>query len=91
VRGAAADFAPLGGGKRQINVIRLIGRSVISRVQGGVMMEDKAIQVTCPKCGIKITNTANWFKKPGTCCPGCQLRFGTERFKRSIEEAEKKL
>lgn len=53
------------------------------------MIEDKVIQVTCPKCGIKINNTVTWFKKPGTCCPGCQLRFGTERFKRSIEAAEK--
>jgi len=53
------------------------------------MMEDRVIQVTCPKCGIKINNTTSWFKKPGNCCPGCQLRFATERFKRSIEEAEK--
>ena len=28
------------------------------------MMEDKTITVTCPKCGIKITNTVSWFKKP---------------------------
>lgn len=53
------------------------------------MMKDTIITVTCPKCGIKINNTASSFKKPGACCPGCQLRFGTERFKRSIEEAEK--
>jgi hypothetical protein len=52
-------------------------------------MEDKVIQVICPKCGTKINNTASWFKKPGTSCPGCQLRCGTERFKRSIEAAEK--
>ncbi|WP_448871557.1 hypothetical protein [Desulfobulbus propionicus] len=53
------------------------------------MMDDKVVEVTCPKCGIKIKNTVTWFKKPGNCCPGCQLRFSTERFKRSIEEAEK--
>ena len=52
-------------------------------------MEDKNITVTCPKCGIKMTNAGSWFKKPGNCCSGCQLRFSTERFKRSIEEAEK--
>jgi len=52
-------------------------------------MEDKTITVTCPKCGIKMTNPSSWFKKPGNCCPGCQLRFSTERFKRCIEEAEK--
>ncbi|MDR2550133.1 MAG: hypothetical protein LBD10_08055 [Desulfobulbus sp.] len=53
------------------------------------MTEDKNITVTCPKCGIKMNNPGSWFKKPGNCCPGCQLRFSTERFKRSIEEAEK--
>ncbi len=53
------------------------------------MSADKVITVTCPKCGIKINNTASWFKKPGTCCPGCQLRLATERFKRAIEEGEK--
>ncbi|MCL1981245.1 MAG: hypothetical protein FWG62_09265 [Proteobacteria bacterium] len=53
------------------------------------MMEDKIITVTCPKCGIKITNPSSWFKKPGSCCPGCQVRCSTERFKRNIEEAEK--
>ncbi len=52
------------------------------------MMEDKTITVTCPKCGIKITNTVSWFKKPGSCCPGCQLRLSTERFRRAIEAAE---
>jgi peptide subunit release factor 1 (eRF1) len=52
------------------------------------MMEDKTITVTCPKCGIKITNTASWFKKPGNNCPGCQLRLATERFKKAIENAE---
>jgi peptide subunit release factor 1 (eRF1) len=52
------------------------------------MMDDKTITVTCPKCGIKITNTVSWFKKPGTNCPGCQLRLSTERFKRAIESAE---
>lgn len=51
-------------------------------------MDDKIITVTCPKCGIKITNPVSWFKKPGTCCPGCQLRLSTERFKRAIETAE---
>ena len=45
------------------------------------MMEDKTITVTCPKCGIKITNTVS-------CCPGCQLRLSTERFRRAIETAE---
>ena len=54
------------------------------------MMDEKMLEVTCPKCGIKIDNTAGWFKKPGNCCPGCQLRFSTERFKRSIEMAEKR-
>jgi peptide subunit release factor 1 (eRF1) len=53
-----------------------------------IMMEDKTITVTCPKCGVKMTNTASWFKKPGNCCSGCQLRFSTERFKRAIEAAE---
>lgn len=52
------------------------------------MMDDKTITVTCPKCGVKITNTMSWFKKPGNCCPGCQLRFSTERFGRAIEAAE---
>lgn len=52
------------------------------------MMDDQMLEVTCPKCGIKIKNSINWFKKPGNCCPGCQLRFSTERFKRSIEQAE---
>ena len=52
-------------------------------------MDDTVIEVTCPKCGIKIKNTVSSFKKPGNCCPGCQLRFSTERFKRSIEDAEK--
>nr|WP_321464732.1 hypothetical protein [uncultured Desulfobulbus sp.] len=55
------------------------------------MMDDKVLEVTCPKCGIKIKNSAAWFKKPGTCCPGCQLRLSTERFKRCIEEAEKSI
>ena len=41
------------------------------------MMEDKTITVTCPKCGIKITNTVS-----------CQLRLSTERFRRAIEAAE---
>ncbi len=53
-------------------------------------MEDKVIEVSCPKCGIKIKNTMSWFAKPGNCCPGCQLRLSTERFKRAIEEAAKK-
>ena len=52
------------------------------------MIGEKVIQVTCPKCGIKINNTLAWFKKPGNCCPGCQLRLATERFKKSIEVAE---
>ena len=52
------------------------------------MTVDKIIQVTCPKCGIKINNTVSWFKKPGYCCPGCQLRLATERFKKAIELAE---
>lgn len=52
------------------------------------MNDQKAIQVTCPKCGIKINNTVGWFKKPGTNCPGCQLRCSTERFKKAIEAAE---
>ncbi|MGI6655629.1 MAG: hypothetical protein ACOX5Z_02160 [Desulfobulbus sp.] len=51
-------------------------------------MEDKRIEVTCPKCGIKINNPVSWFKKPGSCCPGCQLRCSTERFKRAIQMAE---
>ena len=53
------------------------------------MMDDKVIEVTCPKCGIKMKNTAAWFKKPGNNCPGCQLRLSTERFKNAIEAAEK--
>ncbi len=53
-------------------------------------MEDKVITVSCPKCGIKITNPLSWFNKPGNNCPGCQLRLSTERFKRAIEEAAKK-
>lgn len=52
-------------------------------------MENKIIQVSCPKCGVKINNPLSWFKKPGMCCPGCQLRVSTERFKRAIEVAEK--
>jgi len=52
------------------------------------MMEDKSITVTCPKCGVKMNNTASWFRKPGNSCSGCQLRFSTERFKRAIEAAE---
>ena len=51
-------------------------------------MTDKTITVTCPKCGIKITNTKAWFNKPGNNCPGCQLRLSTERFKQAIETAE---
>ena len=53
------------------------------------MMDDKVIEVTCPKCGIKMKNTVAWFKKPGNNCPGCQLRLSTERFKNAIEAAEK--
>ena len=53
-------------------------------------VEDKVIEVSCPKCGIKIKNTMSWFAKPGNCCPGCQLRLSTERFKRAVEEAVKK-
>lgn len=53
------------------------------------MMDDKVIEVTCPKCGIKMKNTAAWFKKPGNNCPGCQLRLSTERFKNAIAAAEK--
>lgn len=52
-------------------------------------MDDKTITVTCPKCGIKITNTVSWFKKPGACCAGCQLRLSTERFRHAIDLAEK--
>lgn len=52
------------------------------------MIEAKVIQVTCPKCSVKINNTVAWFKKPGNNCPGCQLRLATERFKRAIEQAE---
>jgi hypothetical protein len=44
------------------------------------MMDDKVVEVTCPKCGIKIKNTVTWFKKPGNCCPGCQLRFSNRTF-----------
>jgi peptide subunit release factor 1 (eRF1) len=54
-----------------------------------ITMADKNITVTCPKCGAKITNPSSWFKKPGSCCPSCQVRCSTERFKRCIEEAEK--
>ena len=54
------------------------------------MMDDKVLEVTSPKCGIKIINTTSWFKKPGSFCTGCQLRLSTERFKHSIEAAEKK-
>jgi hypothetical protein len=53
-----------------------------------LIMEDKTITVTCPKCGVKINNKASWFKKPGNNCPGCQLRLATERFKKAIEAAE---
>jgi len=53
------------------------------------MMDDKVLEVTCPKCGIKIRNATSWLKKPGSCCPGCQLRLSTERFKHAIEAAEK--
>lgn len=69
-------------------------RTMIPRGNGGPpnlkedRMTDKTITVTCPKCGIKITNPVSWFKKPGNCCPGCQLRFSTERFKKAIEAAE---
>lgn len=52
------------------------------------MRMDKTITVTCPKCGVKMTNPVSWFKKPGNCCSGCQLRFATERFKKAIEVAE---
>ncbi|NLZ16863.1 MAG: hypothetical protein GX087_03910 [Desulfobulbaceae bacterium] len=52
-------------------------------------MEDKIIEVSCPKCGVKITNPISWFAKPGTCCPGCQLRLSTERFKKAVEVAIK--
>ena len=58
-------------------------------MQGGLVVQEKMILVSCPKCGIKINNTSSWFKKPGSCCPGCQLRVGTERFKKAVEEAEK--
>lgn len=51
-------------------------------------MADKTITVTCPKCGVKITNTVSWFKKPGNNCPSCQVRLATERFKKAIEVAE---
>jgi len=51
-------------------------------------MADKTITVTCPKCGVKITNTVSWFKKPGNSCPSCQVRLATERFKKAIEVAE---
>ncbi|MGD9948140.1 MAG: hypothetical protein AB7U29_06620 [Desulfobulbus sp.] len=53
------------------------------------MMDDKMLEVTCPKCGIKIRNTGSWFKKPGNCCPGYQPLFPTERFKNFTEEVEK--
>ena len=52
------------------------------------MMEDKTITVTSPKCVIKITNTVSRYNKTASCCPGCQLRLSTERFRRAIEAAE---
>ena len=36
-------------------------------VQGGLVVQEKMILVSCPKCGIKINNTSSWFKKPGSC------------------------
>ncbi len=53
------------------------------------MPAEKNISVRCQKCGTQINETADWFKMPGKSCPGCGLRFQTERFQRVIEAAER--
>lgn len=53
------------------------------------MQDERTLTVKCPKCGTMINETAGWFKKPGKSCPGCGLQCTSERFRRSIAEAEK--
>jgi endogenous inhibitor of DNA gyrase (YacG/DUF329 family) len=53
------------------------------------MTDGKIMKVACPKCGTQISETVAWFKKPGKSCPGCGLQVTSERFRKSIAEAEK--
>jgi hypothetical protein len=39
--------------------------------------DDEILQIECPRCGTKITESGRWFRKGGSTCPSCEAATAT--------------
>lgn len=83
-----------GPSDRKIVEVQVLSSASFAKNGGNEMPKKLSIDTAklsfnCPGCGQKITESVGRLKKDGNACPGCGLRFETDKLARGIEECNK--